>query len=256
MNHYIQLFVFVILALLTLLACHLFPNASADHESGLIMWLPDEFGLLEGERVSVSPQEAKTLPGDTEYLKMSYSPPREFGRSPGFWEGLSATLILSGTDRRSLHEPEICLDAQGWEIERRVPITVETSAGPLEVMNLELGQWMIDSGNYLLDENGDKIRLRAHYLYWWVAKDRSTAFTNQRVLKTVLDNFLRNKNSRWGYPSVLVFADPRRPSAENYDVARQRGLDFIRVNAPMFQKSLGAKVGGEVQEKGRVAPSF
>ena len=256
MRNLLQILIFGGLAFLTLIACHLFPNAATDHEAGLIMWLPDQFGSREGARISVSYQEAKTLPGDTEYFKMSYTPPSEFGSQVNFWDSLSATLILSGTDRRSLHEPEICLDSQGWEIVRRVPVTIDTSGGPLEVMNLELGKWLISAGDYVRDKAGNKVRIRAHYIYWWVSKDSSTAFTDKRVLQTVLDNFLRNKNARWGYPSVFLYADPTKPGAESFKEARQVGLDFVRTYAPKFQKSLGAKVGGEVQEAGRVAPSL
>lgn len=217
------------------------------------MWLPDEVDFLQGERVSVSHQEAETLPPDTEYLKMAYTPVSEFGGKTRIWDGFSATLILSGTDRRSLHEPEICLDAQGWEIVRRVPQTVETKSGPLEVMNLELGKWWINEGEYVLDGAGQKIRLRAHYVYWWVSKVGSTAHTDERVMQTVLDNFLRNKNYRWGYPSVFIHADVTRPGPESFEESRSRVLDFIKEFAPRFQKSLGAKVGGQVKEMGERA---
>ena len=253
MRNGVQLLVFGGLAVATLLVCRLFPNASTDPDPGLIMWLPEEVGYLEGKRVSVSAEEASTLPPDTEYLKMAYYPPEDFSNSRQIWDGLSATLILSGTDRRSLHEPEICLDAQGWEIVRRFPITVETSGGPLEVMNLELGRWLIKDGEYEVDENGQKRRLKAHYLYWWVSKNGSTAFTDERVMQTVLDNFLRNKNYRWGYPSVFVYDDFSNSTPESYERARERALSFIHDYAPRFQKSLGAQVKGEVQDKGSTA---
>ena len=253
MKNSIQLSIFGILSVVTLLACRLFPNASTDPEAGLIMWLPSEVGVLKGKRISVSSEEASTLPPDTEYLKMAYNREESFGYQPRFWDGLSATLILSGTDRRSLHEPEICLDAQGWEIVRRVPVTVETSVGPLEVMNLELGRWQIDKGKHVLNSEGNRIRIRAHYIYWWVSKKGSTAFSDKRVMQTVVDNFLRNKNYRWGYPSVFVYADPTQPEEESFEVARKRGLDFVGNYAPRFQKSLGAKIGGEVQNMGRTA---
>lgn len=254
MNNAFQIGVFLLLAVLTCIACSLFPNASTDPETGLIMWLPNETQDYVGENVSVSPQEAATLPKDTRYLKMSYRNRFSIEVQRPFWDGLAVTLILAGTDRRSLHEPEICLGAQGWEIEKSVPSSFVTSGGELEVMDLFLGRWLIQDGEYAKDINGDKIRLHAHYVYWWVSKEGSTAFTDKRIMQTVLDNFLRNKNSRWGYPSVFAYVDPNYTVEEGRDLARAKIFTFLRDVAPKFQKSLGAKIGGEVFEKGAVAP--
>lgn len=242
------------MAVATSLACSLFPNASADPETGLIMWLPEETNQYLGEEVSVSPQEAVTLPEDTTYLKMSYKSRFSIEDRLPFWDGLAATLILAGNDRRSLHEPEICLGAQGWEIEKSVPSRIKTSGGDLEVMDLFLGRWHIEDGKHVKDRNGENLRLRAHYVYWWVSKEGSTAYTDERVMQTVLDNFLRNKNSRWGYPSVFAYVNPNSPAEEGREETRRKLFSFIRDYAPKFQKSLGAEIGGEVFERGAVAP--
>ena len=254
MNWQIQVTIFVGMALLTTVMCYIFPNASIDTEPGLIMWLPTETSDLEGKEVSISMVEAKTLPIDTTYLKMSYSPKFNFGSAPNWWDELSATLILSGKDRRSLHEPEICLDAQGWVIEKRNPLSIKTKGGDLEVMDLQLRRFVVVDGDYLLDENGERIPLYAHYLYWWVSRDGSTAHTDERVLQTVLDNFLRNQNSRWRYPSVMVHVDPRQNPQEGKKAALERAVSFIQEYAPRFQRSLGAELGNGVSEKGQRAP--
>lgn len=254
MKWQIQIAVFVALAVAASLACYFFPNASVDSEAGLIMWLPEETEKFVGEEVPISKVEAETLPSDTEYLKMSYEPEFSFEGRSAWWEGMAATLILSGTDRRSLHEPEICLGAQGWELEKRRPIVVQTEGGELEVMELQLGMWAIQDGVYVRGRDGKKQRIRAHYVYWWVSKEGSTAHTDERVMKTVLDNFLHNRNTRWGYPSVMVFVDPRDPPELGRKEALKKATDFISEYAPRFQRSLGATLNDEVKEKGKTAP--
>lgn len=255
MGWQIRIGVFVAMALVATAACYFFPNAGVDPEAGLIMWLPEETMEYQGERVAISRLEAQLLPEDTTYLKMSYSPKFGLLEEARIWDGLSATLILSGTDRRSLHEPEICLDNQGWAIMNRQPIKVQTSGGELEVMDLELRRYLISEGKPVLDQDGNRAFVQAHYVYWWVSKTGSTAHTDKRVLQTVRDNFLYNTNSRWGYPSVMAYADPRLEPGLGSERARSRALKFIADYAPKFQKSLGARLEGDVVEKGSQAPS-
>ena len=227
------------MAVLTILLCSWFPNAGRNSQVGLYMWLPEESFKLEGRSVSVSSQEAETLPKDTTYLKMAYL---EKFKSPQVAQHrqMSATLILSGNDRRSLHEPEICLRGQGWKIEKREVNVVPTVGGDLEVMTLQLGRWAKRGGDVVKDESGERFRIRAIYVYWWVSADGSTPHADERVIRTALNNMFKNLNDRWGYPSIMVPVDARFDSEEGLREARKRAFDFVSEYAPKFQKSLGA----------------
>jgi hypothetical protein len=231
--------VLVSLAAATIILCSWFPNAGRNSQVGLYMWLPEDTFELKGRSVSVSSQEADTLPEDTTYLKMAYLEkfkPPEVAR----YRQMSATLILSGNDRRSLHEPEICLDGQGWKIEKREVDVVSTLGGDLEVMTLQLGRWAKKDGDFVTDENGERIRIQAIYVYWWVSAEGSTPHADERVVRTALNNMFRNLNDRWGYPSIMVPVDARFGSQEGLREARKRAFDFVSEYAPKFQKSLGA----------------
>lgn len=227
----IQLIVFMVMALVTVGLCHFFPNAATSPESGLVLWLPDEIEGCWSEERELSDAEKKILPPDTTKVSRSYmekSLPDDIAR----YRALSATLILAGADKRSLHKPEICLVGQGWTITKSEPVKLETKGGKLEVMHLHLAR-------QIQRESDEPVSQRAHYVYWWVARDKSTPHSNKRLLISAYNNIFKNINDRWGYPSVMVMTDERYGEAGHKE-SIERAYSFIKEHAPSFQKSLGA----------------
>ncbi|MCB1098069.1 MAG: exosortase-associated EpsI family protein [Verrucomicrobiae bacterium] len=223
--------IFVMMAATTVGLCHVFPNAAMNPEAGIVMRLPEVVPGQDGEEIPVSEEEKYWLPGDTETVKRRYFP---YGASEEMksWASLSATLILSGGDKRSLHRPEVCLTAQGWSIPKREVVKLDTGGGPLEVMDLHLVR-------EAETQDGRTVKIRAHYVYWWVGRDVSTPHAWQRIMLSAANNIFRNINDRWAYPSVMVTVLGEGAEAEG--AARERAFDFIRQYAPTFQKSLGAE---------------
>lgn len=237
----IRTIIFVLMAVATVGLCAVFPNAATNPESGLVIWLPAEYNGLEGTKEEMSEQEVQWLPKDTTQLKMVYRDPYAPEGLLGIYRSLSATLILAGSDPRSLHRPEVCMPAQGWEITQREVVPIETEGGTLEVMDLHLLRyWQKENGEYYLDDKGEKISQRAHYVYWLVGRDDSTPNYWEMKLRGVMNNMFKNVNDRWGYPSVMVWVDERKGEAGEVE-ARARIVDFISEVAPKYQKSLGAK---------------
>ncbi|MGJ8676113.1 MAG: exosortase-associated EpsI family protein [Akkermansiaceae bacterium] len=217
----------------TLALCYLFPNAAANPEAGVIMTLPDRIPGYTSEIVPVSDIEKKWLPADTTSLKRSYKSIYAENGLQKFNEAISATLILSGADaQRSLHRPEVCMNGQGWTINKREVVKLDTEGGPLEVMDLHLSREN-------RTETGEKYVIKAHYIYWWVGKNDSTPYYMRRIILSSMNNIFKNVNDRWAYPSVMVYAvgDDKKVQQES----RQRAFEFIKRYAPTFQKSLGAK---------------
>ena len=234
--------VVLLLVSTTIGVCVLFPNAAENSEAGMILELParDQVPGYLGYERPISKEEKKWLPGDTGILKMLYVPKKSTAsnEAEASEEGISASLILSGNDRRSLHRPEVCLRAQGWRIAGKETVTLSVAGQDLKVMDFTLRR-------KVNEEDGSVRNVRAHYVYWWIGASRSTSSDFERILFTVLDNIFRNVNNRWGYPSVLVYADleGKKTPGEITDAdeeARKRAFSFIQQYAPMFQKSLGA----------------
>lgn len=232
-----RLGVFLLLASGALSACFLFSNAKTNPVAGVIGWLPSErwgFRVVSGE---MGVLEKRWLPGDTTYLKNEYIEDFREEREAQF-RALHATLIVAGSDSRSLHRPEVCLRGQHWTITKREVVRIPTEGGALDVMDFHLEQYMTDAENRpMLDENGNRVKLRAHYVYWWIGPDASTPSDEKRVWLELWNSIRKGRKERWAYPSVQVLVDDRYGREE----AQKRAYEFIAEWAPGFQKSLGAE---------------
>lgn len=236
MNFFLRTVVFVGMALATVAACKLFSDSKTSPLAGVVVWLPDKMFGYDVETGVMGEEEKRWLPSDTTFLKRVYTEdwlPKQEAR----FRSLSATLIVAGSDSRSLHRPQVCLTAQHWTIEKRKIVKLETAGGPLEVMDFHLVRTVRnEDGSTRLNEQGEPLNLRAHYIYWWIGPDTSTASDEERVWLEVWNSILKGRKERWAYPSVMVWVDERKDEGE----ARERAFDFIRKYAPEFQKSLGA----------------
>lgn len=218
----------VFLVIFTVVLCRLFPNAQTAPGAGVYLWLPPFYDNYRSEVITMSEEEKFWLPADTSQLKRSY-----IQSSGNRYDDFSATLIVAGSDRRSLHRPEVCMVGQGWTIENSEVVSLQISSpkkAELEVMDL----WLKKD---IQDGEGNKTVLRAHYVYWWVGQTVSTPHSSRRILYSALNNVFKNQNDRWAYPSVMCYVDPRREDGRSF--ARKIAFDFIREAAPQFQKSFG-----------------
>lgn len=237
MNLLVRSGIFAGTALLTVCACLFFSKSETNPVAGVVVWLPDELSNHDVSTGVMGPEEKKWLPSDTTFLKRVYTE-RWLPEQEASFRALSATLIVAGSDSRSLHRPQVCLTAQHWTIEKREVVELQTRGGPLEVMDFHLVRTVRNQdGSARKDANGEPLYIRAHYIYWWIGPDASTASDEERVWLEVWNSILKGRKERWAYPSVMVWVDPR----EGKEAARERAFAFVKDYAPDFQKSLGAR---------------
>lgn len=231
--------IFAGMAVITLVCCILFSNPTTNPAAGVVVWLPEEISGCTGKRGEMGPMEKKWLPADTTYRKMTYLEKWQPEHIANY-RALNATLIVAGSDSRSLHRPQVCLRAQGWAIKNQKVVRLETTGGPLEVMDYHLVRFIQGEDRApVLDENGNKIVQRAHYVYWWIGPDHTTASDEEKVWMSVWNSILKGENERWAYPSVMMLVDERKGD-DGVAECRERIFEFIKEYAPTFQKSLGA----------------
>ena len=144
----------------------------------------------------VSPGERNLLPASTPIFRRVYSRPGH--------PDLTATVVFSGMERRSIHRPQICLKAQGNRITDEYTHLARTGPdGTLPVRVLELSHPGRDG------ETGTS----SVYAYWLFNPERETDSHLERFAIMTVDNVLRSYRPRWGYASVSVPRDPARPGA-------------------------------------------
>jgi len=214
----------IVLAALTVWVCRQTSPPDIAPESGVIMELPTLVGEYWGTNEPVSPSELAMLPGDTEFEKKIYQDLS--GNS------LTAQIVLSGGEKRSIHRPEVCLPGQGWSVQSGevVPITL-ANGRTLDIMKLTLNREIETAP-------GERKNLKSYFLYWFVGKNTSTPHHLVRLAQTNWDMVLKKLQHRWAY--VIVSApvlEGFKPGAKTDQQTLDMLKDFVRQAVPKFQLS-------------------
>lgn len=180
--------VVILLGFVTAAAFHFTGSVNSATESGVNMVLPERVGDFVGKDQPLSEGERFVLPKDTEILKMGYTDP--------VGDVINAQIVLSGAEKRSIHRPELCLPAQGWNINRRETIPVKLSNGrEISVLKTTISRQVEVAP-------GVTRPLTSLFCYWFVGKDVTTSSHLMRVFLTSWDRIIHHKNHRWAYVSV------------------------------------------------------
>ena len=234
---WIRFGVFLGLSAITLASCVFFSNPETDPAIGVVLSLPGEDSDFFVFEEKMGDLERKWLPDDTSFIKRIYV---EKDRNPEEARGraLVATLIVAGSDSRSLHRPQVCLKGQHWTIVKREIVELDIQGDSLAVMDFYLERVKIGADNTtVIGEDGKPEKVKAHYVYWWIGPKASTPSDMERVWLELANSIRKGRKERWAYPSVQVIVDERYGREE----AQKRAYEFIQRAAPSFQKSLGAQ---------------
>lgn len=141
-----------------------------------------------GHLETMTKAERDLLPKDTLVLKKRYTSPAG--------ETVFASIVMSGSERSSIHRPQLCLVGQGNEIVKSTVVPVEmTGRDELDVMVLDmLRRWRTSDGR-----QGE---YPSYYAYWFVGKGRETPSHLQRMIWMATDRIFHNTAHRWAYISV------------------------------------------------------
>jgi hypothetical protein len=159
------------------------------------------------------------LPEDTSITTVSYEEP---GLPP-----IIATVVLMGTDRTSIHNPEFCLPGAG--------VTIDWSRSGLETVPLDRPhpldlQVMRIHGAGQREVNGKAVDFSAVYVYWFVTEDAVTA-ERWQFMKWMADSLItKGVLQRWAYVSYLTYC-PVGQEAETFGRIKK----LINATAPEFQ---------------------
>jgi EpsI family protein len=201
-------------------------------EAGVLMDLPEEVSLagidgghFYGSPAEVSEAEHRLLPKDTEYARKNYD---DFHQHQIYF-----SIVLSGLQQYTIHPPEVCLRAQGWNITGQEDIPINLDSGHrLVVRNLSLERPDLDI------ERQPYLR-KAYYMYWYVTDNITTSSHLERNLRSSWDRIMHNRDHRWAYVIAMTDITDTTVSAGGLNAAQTRDLltAFIRQIVPTFQKS-------------------
>jgi hypothetical protein len=139
------------------------------------------------------------------------------------------TTVLMGSDRSSIHKPQICMTGQGWQLDA-THSTVETIHLD-RPQPYELPVNKLVAGKYFAGADGKPELVRGIYIYWFVDATHLTATANQWMLWWMpRDLLLNGVLERWAYISVFSACPPGQEAA-----TYERMKKFIAATVPEFQ---------------------
>jgi EpsI family protein len=219
----------VVAIALGLAAVFLFPRKPGVGAAGIRLELPARVGDWEGVDVEVTQRERDALAKDTEFARKVYR--NTFG------DEIYVSIVLSGSDMtNSIHRPERCLPAQGWNVlsSSRVAVALP-SAGALEMTRLaNEGQFMAKPK----DEAKEPVRLNLRSLnyYWFVGSRDVTADHLKRTIFDIRDRLVYGQNQRWAYVTVAATVTEGLGKFGRSEAATARMVEeFIPRLWPYFQ---------------------
>jgi len=205
------------------------PPVYLPSEAGVLLSLPEEVkltgiygGHFYGSDAAVSDVEHKFLPKDTEFSRKNYE---DFHAHNIFF-----SIVLSGVQQYTIHPPEVCLVAQGWDIVSHQDIPIRLSSDhQLVVRNLSIQRNAVDIRN-------QHFLLKAYYMYWYVADNITTPDHETRNWVSSWDRVVHNRDHRWAYVIAMSpITQTFRPDGLNADQTRDMLTAFIRQIVPTFQ---------------------
>lgn len=179
---------------------------------------------VPGYRSEAKPEDdmvIQRLPKDSSFGQRLY-----YSNDSNFWAQVN--VVMMGTDRSSIHKPQICLTGQGWECDNQatrveqVPITAPFS------YELPVNKYVATKQ---LTVNGETHTYRGLYVYWYVDGSHYTA-DQWRWMSWYIprDLLLTGTLERWSYISYFTVC---APGAE--DATFNRMKQFINQTVPQFQ---------------------
>lgn len=223
-----------LLILQALLACGLGTIFYIPHQTKLQpcrvrMELPELMGGWAGKPQAVTDAEHAMLAGDTEFCRKVYN--------DGLGDQVLVSIVLSGHDLdNSIHRPERCLPAQGWDIEDTKSLNIPVAQAPggmLPVTRLhDVKQQRLSDGRV--------VNVYDLNYYWFIGYSDITASHLEREYIDMKDRLLHGYNQRWAY--VTVAATITKSLASNgRDEAQTDAMinDVIRRVYPLIVTDVG-----------------
>lgn len=174
--------------------------------------LPELVGDYTSDAVPEDKTVLDVLPQDTSFGQRLYKAPDGFQ--------VLLNVVLMGSDRTSLHKPQICLRGTGWNIDRAdkeiVNIT-RPAAYDLPVMKLSLSPEKPENR-------------RGVYVYWFAADQEYTREHWQRMWWMFRDLLKTGVLQRWSYITYFAQCAPGQEEA-----TFERIKKLIADSAPDFQ---------------------
>jgi len=215
----------------------LLPKSGEMKLSRLKRHLPMEFGSMRGTPEAVTGKELQILAKDTEFERAQYINVADRSHPP-----VEVSIVFSGKDlNNSIHRPERCLKAQGWnfEVERKIVVKGAMPDGS------DMPFKEIVCSKPVKLEDGRELTIRRVQYYTFFGHSVVVEGHYARTFQDMKDRLLKGYDQQWAYatfsiPVTKAYADQGllRSGIPAYDVKQSEAIlaDFIQKLAPLVVK--------------------
>lgn len=167
-----------------------------------------------GELYGAALGEQRLLSGDACILRSRYT-----GDGPA---GFTVTVIISGINRNSIHNPQLCLPAQGYMMDRISTVKVSGKESSASIKMVELSR-----GNGLTSPKS-----RLSFAYWFFTKNRQTSSVVVKMIWSAWARAFHHRAERWVMVTVLSERGKAEGASEEKELLAFSGilLDELRDN--------------------------
>jgi hypothetical protein len=161
------------------------------------------------------------LPHDTSFGQRLYK------ATDGF--EILANVVLMGSDRTSLHKPQICLEGNGWHIDQAQKTDAHVPVQRPHPYDLPVAKLTTSRD---INLNGQTVPHRGIYVYYYVADNAISAGTYgvERMWLMARDMLRTGVLQRWAYVTYFAVCAPGQE-----DATFERMKKFIGAAAPELQ---------------------
>jgi len=166
--------------------------------------MPESLPGYSSEILTNVEANLNVLPPDTSFRSRAYR-----GEDHTFVE---MTTVLMGSDRTSIHAPQICLPGQGWTIDDRKTSVQNIAMDRPFPYQLPVNRLI--ASKQLKDETGAEQTYSGIYVYWFVDADQYTPSEWKRKAWLVPRDLLTTGVlDRWAYIACFEICAPGQEEA-------------------------------------------
>ncbi|RLD08806.1 MAG: EpsI family protein [Chlamydiae bacterium] len=135
-------------------------------------------------------------------------------------KGIMLAIVQNNTDRHSIHAPEACFPAQGWQIDEPKPVQLSIAGNEFEVARMDAGF--------------KQLGVRECVVYWYQCEgsDGNKVYATRNYpwlpFKTAFDLIFRGRSDRWAFVRLSTPVS----KSETYDDAYKEILNFVKQLEP------------------------
>lgn len=204
------------------------PNSGEFQMSKLISELPEELVSRVGKKLKISEKERETLAADTTFARKRYF---DTALNPDAF--IDVSVVFSGKDiNNSIHRPEVCLQAQGWNFESERYVDLDVEGKKLAFKEIVCARPRVKNEEQAhLNQKGEVIVDRRVQYYTFVGSKAIVAGHYERTWEDIKMRILKGTDQQWAYITISMDITDN-PSYDESDIF------FNKLNLEQTKKAI------------------